>query len=86
MTVSLCIDRDAETWTVLGQVEVVEAPAMGPQLVSRVVPSGPRGLWDALVRATGPAAPVELVEPLEFDDLALDPSLNQAHLAFLAAI
>lgn len=74
---------DPASWTVLGEVELVGTPATGSHLVSRVVPSGPRGLWDALVRATTrPEAPAYV----DHEDLVLDPRVNQAHLAFLGAL
>lgn len=70
---------------VLGDVDAV---SFGDRthLVSRVTPTGPRGLWAALQAAGAMIAPTAAEDRDELAALHLDPQVNRSHLGFLATI
>jgi hypothetical protein len=70
---------------VLGDVDVLSLGGR-THLVTRVAPTGPRGLWNALQAAGALAEPTEVDGHDHLAGLHLDPRVNGAHLAFLATL
>lgn len=65
----------------LAGVPLPAAPAARPAVI---VPRGPRGLWDAMAKATG--ARPEVPTPATIAAAAAVPPADDAHLAYLARL